>query len=217
MVYYLVQNEEDTKKWEAEFGWDKNMTVEKMSKVVIPKLLEEWKADDLYKEERRNNPVIHNSPEDYGLTKEEVYKIKLRYLKTKRKPIALRVEKFSRKAMLSIGTHKDFYLDLWGEAKDKLDRLDYNIDYLKGLISGRVKAGKTYNVESLKKVPIDKIIEVNSAGFFKLRNEKTPSCKWYKETNRWHDFGSDEGGDVIDLVSKINDCSFREACKILSF
>ena len=69
-----------------------------------------------------------------------------------------------------------------------------------------------------KEVPISHFIEVNRAGFAKcpFHNEKTGSFKVYPQDNRWHCFGMCyNGGDVIDLVCKLNNLTFLEAVKLL--
>lgn len=44
-----------------------------------------------------------------------------------------------------------------------------------------------------------------------LRTEKTSSLKLYRNTNSWSDFGSSEGGSVIDFVMKAENVDFKEA------
>lgn len=44
-----------------------------------------------------------------------------------------------------------------------------------------------------------------------LRIEKTSSLKLYRDTNSWADFGSSEGGSVIDFVMKAENIEFKEA------
>ncbi|MFQ9249237.1 MAG: CHC2 zinc finger domain-containing protein [Clostridium paraputrificum] len=50
----------------------------------------------------------------------------------------------------------------------------------------------------------------------KIRNEKTPSCVFYVETNTWKDFGINEGGSTIDLVMKLEGVKSGEAMFILA-
>lgn len=51
--------------------------------------------------------------------------------------------------------------------------------------------------------------EVGASGKFALRDERTPSTHAY-EDHYW-DFGSGEGGDLIDLVMKLEGCTFNQA------
>ena len=44
-----------------------------------------------------------------------------------------------------------------------------------------------------------------------LREERTASFKVDWQTNLWHDFGTGEGGSIIDLVARIENCSIGEA------
>jgi len=49
-----------------------------------------------------------------------------------------------------------------------------------------------------------------------FRDEKTPSFKVDYNKNLWHDFGSGEGGSIIDLVVKMHKCNFIQAKEHLS-
>jgi len=49
-----------------------------------------------------------------------------------------------------------------------------------------------------------------------FRTDTEPSFKVDYRQNLWYDFGSGEGGTTIDLVMKINKCSFAEAMRKLS-
>lgn len=49
-----------------------------------------------------------------------------------------------------------------------------------------------------------------------FRDERTPSFKVDYAKNLWHDFGTDEGGSIIDLVMKMQQCNFIQAFKRLS-
>ncbi len=43
------------------------------------------------------------------------------------------------------------------------------------------------------------------------RNERTPSMKVDKVLNLWYDFGSNQGGSIVDLVMILHSCTFIEA------
>jgi hypothetical protein len=49
-----------------------------------------------------------------------------------------------------------------------------------------------------------------------LRSETQASFKVSLKLNRWYDFGIGEGGNVIDLVCKVSNCSVAEALQFLS-
>jgi len=51
--------------------------------------------------------------------------------------------------------------------------------------------------------------------WYKVRVENTASCR-VENGIRWKDFGSGKGGDIIDLVEEINQCSTPDALEILS-
>ena len=59
--------------------------------------------------------------------------------------------------------------------------------------------------------------EYSSYALYKspFRDEKTASLKVDYKTNLWCDFGSGEGGSIIDLVMKMQQCSFLIATQIL--
>lgn len=76
-------------------------------------------------------------------------------------------------------------------------------------------------IERAKLIPIETILKVDRYGTMKCPihsggNERTPSFHVYVKENRWHCFGAcGEGGDVIDLVSKMQSVSFGNAVKFL--
>lgn len=59
--------------------------------------------------------------------------------------------------------------------------------------------------------------EHSGYGMYKspFRDEKLPSFKVDYQKNLWHDFGSGEGGSIVDLVMKMQQCSFLVATQIL--
>lgn len=48
-----------------------------------------------------------------------------------------------------------------------------------------------------------------------LREERTPSFKVDWQANLWHDFGTGDGGSIIDLVARMENCSVADAIKRL--
>lgn len=85
-----------------------------------------------------------------------------------------------------------------------------------------------YNIDSLKKIDI--VSWLDKQGYKKQRGgtgkyvsyysmigkEENASFKVNTNTNRWQDYHSQSGGDIIDLLRAINKCSFNDACKALS-
>ena len=55
--------------------------------------------------------------------------------------------------------------------------------------------------------------EMNGYGMYlsPLRDEKTASFKVDYDKNLWYDFGTGEGGSIIDLVMKLENCSIGDA------
>lgn len=82
-----------------------------------------------------------------------------------------------------------------------------------------------YNVESIKEIPIQEVLEdfygitCQSKGnhlWCAIRNEKTPSCRIYPDTNTWCDFGDgNRGGNVITLVQHLDHIEWKDAVKKL--
>jgi len=78
------------------------------------------------------------------------------------------------------------------------------------------------NLDKIRNIPIEDFMinngfEINNStvsNFFfhsPFRNEKTASFSVWKKKNRWKDFGTGEGGDIIELAQKIWNTSFKEA------
>ena len=65
-----------------------------------------------------------------------------------------------------------------------------------------INPAKTHNGYALYKSP--------------FRDEKTASFKVDYLQNLWYDFGSGEGGSIIDLVMKMQQCNFIQATQFLS-
>ena len=121
-----------------------------------------------------------------------------------------------------------WYLDdVTNELKEICKKLKTSINWLTKRIKEcnlppeKQSKSKSYDLDMLRAIPIRQVlsnynIKVNRAGFFKLRNERTPSAKIYDNNNNFYDFGSGEGGSVIDLIMILENIDFKEACNILS-
>ena len=83
------------------------------------------------------------------------------------------------------------------------------------------------NIEDLKRISLkdylakqgfSPIKEYTNYGLYKspFRDEKAASFKVDYRKNLWHDFGTGEGGSIIDLVMKMQQCNFIDAKQILS-
>jgi DNA primase catalytic core len=80
-----------------------------------------------------------------------------------------------------------------------------------------------FDIEKLNQLPIlqvaDKLgLKLNRSNKCKcfLHEERTPSFSVDSRKNRWKCFSCGEGGDIIKLVEKYNQCDFQNACKWLS-
>lgn len=82
---------------------------------------------------------------------------------------------------------------------------------------------QTKNIKSisikdyLRNYGINPSKEYSGYGMYKspFRNEHHPSLKVDYKANLWYDFGSGEGGSIIDLIMKMQDCTLTQAMHIL--
>ena len=128
--------------------------------------------------------------------------------------------------------HEEWFVrDHITDVKKELDKLVKRKIFLNKMISNHRAEEKgqpvpnpivSYDIQQIKKIPIDKITEILPSGFFKnnpFRNERSPSNSLHlnRRTNRWCDYASGEFGSNVDLVMVLENCSFKEALKYLSF
>jgi hypothetical protein len=82
------------------------------------------------------------------------------------------------------------------------------------------------DIDKLKAIPIRALLSGSGAnparhgaayGLYRApyRDDKTPSMKVDYAANTWYDFGTGEGGDIIDLVRKIHNADFKGAVQVL--
>jgi len=79
---------------------------------------------------------------------------------------------------------------------------------------------KMYNIQEMIDLPMKEVladygIQVNARGMFKLRDERTASAKYYEKTNTFYDFGGGIGGNNINLIQALRQCSKDTAKEIL--
>lgn len=117
--------------------------------------------------------------------------------------------------------NSEYLMLLYDEATAEIIKINRRLDYLKRrneveAAGGVMPKSRDFDIAALRTIPISDFVEVNRAGFFKVRDEKTPSCKYYKDENMWVDFGGDnQRHDVIDLICLLHKCNFRDACLFL--
>lgn len=161
--------------------------------------------------------VNHADPIDYNLTREQAIRLRIKYLRTQREP--LEEESNQVKIEMLAGTRPYGYIaqNYLNERMEKIDRdVFFNIRRLQ-----QPEDKPSYDLEAIKRIPLDRITQINSTGFFQdnpFRTEKSPSnsLHWNKRSNRWIDFGSGQHGDVLDLYMCINSCDFKTALKELT-
>jgi len=163
---------------------------------------------------KRPPPPPHGSPSFFNLSQEDANKMRLRYLRPQQRSLRETRDNIHRLFVSpSLPQDQRWFVE-WAYLyyNNLLSKIDHQIR----LLRPRARSHEQFNLEQIKSVPIDSIVEVNSRNTFSIREERTPSCHYYREQNRWHDFGSSEGGDVIDLVMRINNWTFHEACQYLN-
>lgn len=172
-----------------------------------------WSKEWLELIESHKN-CIHNNPEDYWLSEKEVLQMKRRFL------IWKIIEEFDWINVYEIPLSD--WSDVVKNSNELLakEHIDLMNKYIKSVyfVTKRMHKeveDKSFDVERIKEVPIENFVEINNQWFFRIRDEKTPSCKYYKDKNTWHDFGSGKWWDVISLIMEKDGVSFREACKII--
>lgn len=74
------------------------------------------------------------------------------------------------------------------------------------------------DIQQAKAFPIENLIEVNRIDFAlcPFHNDKDKSLKFYRKTNTWWCFSENIGGDVIELIMKLQNITFIEAIKKLT-
>lgn len=171
--------------------------------------------------------INHSNPSDFGITQEEADKMKLRYLKGE---LQFHKGKFDTyKEFLEGCTHKnsEWYLYwMMNEATEAINNIKKRISFYntKKDKDGNEIKRESIDIDVIKSVPILDILKSyniklertgNMRWKCKLRNENTASTCIYENTNSWSDFGTGEGGSVIDLVCKLENKSVFESIKIL--
>jgi hypothetical protein len=168
--------------------------------------------------EREPPTPCHNNPSDFGLTQEDADFFRLRYLSSLRNEYKEQATLFHQYAVSTRTSKDQMWFVMWqcNHFTRLHDEVVKKIAFLKSRKT-RPKDPKSFNLEEIKAIPIENFVDVHpNTGSFRIREERTPSCHLYRAQNRWHDFGTGEGGSVIDLIMIIRDCSFVEACKYLS-
>ncbi len=87
-----------------------------------------------------------------------------------------------------------------------------------------IKNKRDIDLDEIKAIPIRDIldrygIEVHRGNKFRAiwRRDENPSCDYHEDKNAWCDRGAgNEGGSVIDLIMKLENCNCGEAIKLLS-
>lgn len=77
-----------------------------------------------------------------------------------------------------------------------------------------------YDLDAMREIPINEVladygIKLGRGNFFKIRNERSASVKYYPHNNSWYDFGVNEGGGVIELVMALDNIDAGEAIQRL--
>lgn len=124
-----------------------------------------------------------------------------------------------KKRLINTLTGKDrLFIDFVNEdIKYKLSEIK-KWEYLEKRMKGENEEDN-YDLDAIKRIPLKNIIlkePVSKAVKRWLysspyRNEENASFVWYIDSNRWWDYGAGEGGTIIDLYMKLNDCDIKKA------
>jgi hypothetical protein len=120
---------------------------------------------------------------------------------------------------------KDAWLPGWKIEKidDRIEKTEKSIYYLNKFKNNEGQDNYV-DIETIKTIPIKDVADsfnlpliksTDKRYYCKLRNEKTPSCCIYREQNSFYDFGSKQGGSVIDFYMQLTGCSSGQAIKEL--
>jgi hypothetical protein len=101
--------------------------------------------------------------------------------------------------------------------EEKIKRNSFFLNSLKRKEEVKTSGVSSEQIHQAKQVPIKTFVKVNHAGFTTcpFHVDKTPSLKVYR-TNDWYCFSCNAGGDVVDLVMKMQNVSFIDAVKYLT-
>ncbi|NTU69210.1 hypothetical protein HGB13_00030 [bacterium] len=193
---------------------------------ILSEILEEYYFHCWANMYLKENPRVvpqHDNPADYGLDEEFVNNCQKRYRALKKKEYEERETIYlssrvywSDRLRRADGWQRGYCLHYLRENEAELERIKNRLRFY----SMPKQDLKMIDIKAVKEVPLDRIFEINNAGFFihnPLREERSPSnsLHWNKKTNKWNDYGTGEYGDGIDLIMKINKCGLNEACKII--
>lgn len=173
--------------------------------------------------EKERGKINHSDPALYGLDNEFINMCYTRYRTSQRKQyeeeeLRLLSQRVRWTDRLRQGVNGGDWFVKWRitETEDSLRRVRGKLKYL----SMPKKEQTSIDIALVKSVPIGNIYDVTASGFFvnnPLRVEKSPSnsLHWNKNNNTWKDFGSGDGGDVIDMVMRDKKCGFKQACEYI--
>lgn len=117
---------------------------------------------------------------------------------------------------------KEFMKDMFNEYLDY--QTEWNRKHIRWLASLKVKKKKsdgvgvtTDQIEQARNFPVEDLLDFNRGNFTNCpyHNEKTPSMKFYKESNTCYCFGCHKKADAIDIYRVLNGVDFTSAVRQL--
>lgn len=183
----------------------------------------------------------HSSPELYGLSREDVSKMRLRYLKQPSKEeligtgeidphnglqtTMLKVDYYQNKANTSPTPESDLWKQLWLMAKEVEDRRLKQIKYEQSASKGLDGKQPPVDLQRIREIPLKSIFEQvglredqHKRGWYScpLHKEKSSSFHIMPNSNRYKCFGCGATGSTIDFVMAVDKCTVAESIKKLS-
>ena len=151
-----------------------------------------------------------------------ITKAKIKYLKSLVELLEDKKDNVISRSILADSSSKWFFNKWITEIDEEINRRERSISFLKKQLSNNEDDFKIeVSLDEIKsQIKIKNLLEnagvkIGGNNFFKIRNEDTPSAHFNEEKNMWHDFGSGEGGSVIDLYMKLYQKTLPEAIKEL--
>lgn len=141
-----------------------------------------------------------------------------------------KIEKMQTKQKKILKKEEDKFIDWFLDDKKKAQwarerRISYlqindpNSIELQMLLNPKRQKGITdLDIQKAKEFPIPDMLGEGKSNFYSClwHREKTPSMKYYPDTNTVHCFGCGEGGDAIEVAKKLYNTNFVETIKNLT-
>lgn len=169
--------------------------------------------------------IVHQRPEDYGMSELEAAKIRLRYLRDRQKQLDMKLALWGKHLLEAREEDKWFIYDEIDNCICLKKKYEKNISFIIKLersIKDKKPKPESIDLALIRDIPIKTVLDnlgyrPNANGWYNcpFHKEKTPSFHVMPNNNKFKCFSCGESGTTIDLVMKINNCSVSESIKYL--